>query len=346
MTKVVARLKHEKKGLAITSGNGIIVETPSLSISLDPKRATKCDYTFVSHAHIDHVHIPNGKSKVIASQETSKLAKLRGYDLGETAWEAPGIDLVDAGHILGSRAMLIKDRILYTGDLCTRDRAFLKGCKGIQCDTLIIESTYGRSHYLFPETDDLVSEVNRFISFCFDNCRPVILTGYPLGKAQLLSSLFKHWEPIFVHESIQKMNNCHIDLGVDLKYFEVFNSSDSLKERASSGPWILISPSLGNRSPVLRSLREKYNAALATFSGWAIDSRYRFMMNVDRAFPMSDHCDYKELIEFVRRCSPSKVLTVHGFAAEFAAKLRGLGFDADPLERELDPQSRLTSFAA
>ena len=338
--------RHERDGLAITLGNGISVETPSFSVSLDPKRASRCDYTFVSHAHIDHVHLPTGKSKVVASKETTKLAKLRGYDLGQTREEAPGIELLDAGHILGSRSVLVKDRLLYTGDLSTRDRAFLKGFKGVRCETLIIESTYGRSRYVFPETEDLVSEVNRFISYCFDNCRPVILTGYPLGKAQLISYLFNHWEPIYVNESIHAMNSCHIDLGVDLKCFDKFNSSEKLRERSSSGPWILISPSSGSRSPFLRSLREKYNAALATFSGWAVDSRYRFMMNVDRAFPMSDHCDYQELIDFVRRCAPSKVYTVHGFAAEFAAKLQSLGFDAEPLENEADPQRRLTSFAA
>lgn len=348
MNRAIPKLRHEEDGITISNGNGITINTESFSISLDPKSASKCDYTFVSHAHIDHVHLPNGKSKVITSKETKELARLRGYNLGETRNEAPGIDLIDSGHILGSRAILVKDRVLYTGDLSSRDRAFLKGFKGIKCDTLIIESTYGRKHYAFPNISEIVTEVNHFISFCFDNGRPLILTGYPLGKAQLLSYLFKMWEPIYLLDSIHRMNDCHIKLGIDLKEFELFSSSKTFEEKATRGPWILIAPSSGGRSQFIRSMRDKYNPVIATFSGWAIDSRYRFIMNLDRAFPMSDHCDFKELVEFVRKCDPSKVYTVHGFASEFAAHLRGLGYDAESLGHELggyESQSTLTSFS-
>jgi putative mRNA 3-end processing factor len=339
---------HNGSGISISNGNGITVESDSFSISLDPKSASKCDYTFVSHAHIDHVHVPNGKSKVIASKETKDLAKLRGYNLGEVACEAPDVELIDSGHILGSKAILIKDRVLYTGDLCSRDRAFLKGFKGTSCETLIIESTYGRRHYVFPNTNDIVSEVNRFISYCFDIGRPIILTGYPLGKAQILSYILKDWEPVYEIDSIHKMNQCHIKLGIDLKEFEPFGSSKSFEEKAKRGPWVLIAPSGGGKSFFLRSLREKYNPIIATFSGWALDTRYRSTMNLDKAFPLSDHCDFRELVDFVRKCNPSKVYTVHGFASEFASHLRGLGFDAEPLgheEGEYAPQRTLTSFS-
>ncbi len=340
------RQKLVEEGLSISYGNGITVTTSSFSISLDPRSASSCDYTFVSHAHIDHVHSPNGKSKIIASEETKELAKLRGYELGKVIEGASGIELIDSGHILGSRAVLIKDRVLYTGDLCSRDRAFLKGFRGIKCDTLIVESTYGRGHYRFPTTEQIVSEVNKFISQSFDRCRPVVLTGYALGKAQLLSYLFDMWEPLFAYDSVSKLNRCHIKLGVPLKDIEQFSSSDKFQERAERGPWVLIAPS-GGRSNFIRALKHKFNAVVASFSGWALDTRYRYAMGLDRGFPMSDHCDFSELVDFVKRCNPSKVYTVHGFSEEFAAHLNRMGFDAEPLENPSgeEAQSKLTSFA-
>lgn len=345
MTKAVSSLESKEVGTTISYGNGITVNTPSFSVALDPRSASECNYTFVSHAHIDHVHVPNGKSKVIASKETKELAKMRGYNLGKSDCEVSGMQTIDSGHILGSRAILIEDKILYTGDLSTRDRAFLKGFKGVKCETLIIESTYGRGHYVFPETEVVRSQVNKFISECFDRCRPVVLTGYPLGKAQMISYLFDMWEPVYLHESIYKMNNGHIKLGIELKDFEMLSSGKESEEKLRRGPWILIAPSSGGRSSFVRTMKEKYNAVIATFTGWAIDSRYHSAMSLDRAFPLSDHCDFQELVMFVKNCSPSKVYTVHGFSMEFAAHLRRLGFDAESLEAANEPQRRLTSFA-
>jgi putative mRNA 3-end processing factor len=62
-------------------------------------------------------------------------------------------------------------------------------------------------------------------------------------------------------------------------------------------------------------------------------------MGLDYAFPMSDHCDYSELVEAVRACAPDKVYTFHGFAEEFAQSLKKMGFDAEPVEKKARPAS-------
>jgi putative mRNA 3-end processing factor len=334
-------------GAEISNGNGITIRTQSLSVALDPRVAVSVDYTFVSHAHIDHMHSPRGKSKIIASQETKELAGLRGYNLGSSIESAPGVELFDSGHILGSRAALVKDKIFYTGDLSIRDRGFLLGCKGVKCETLVMESTYGRARYVFPEIESTISQVNRFIGQCFDSCRPVVLTGYPLGKAQLISYLFSSWEPVYLHESVYVMNSSHIDMGVDLKKFSRFDAgNEEFDQKLSRGPWIVIAPTLSNRSTFVKELKQKYNPAIATFTGWAMDSRYRYMTGVDAAFPISDHCDHRDLVELAKYCNPSMIYTVHGFASEFAAHLREMGFNAEPLDGGGEPQERLTSFLA
>ena len=267
--------------ISIVRKNGIQVRTPSFTVALDPRSASSCEYTFVSHAHIDHIHSPNGKSNVICSNETAALAKARGYDLGKTAEQAPGLQLIDAGHILGSRAILIEDSVLYTGDFSKRDRAFLKGMSGVKCETLIMETTYGKPHYVFRDTEKIVGQVSRVIADCFHQCRPVVLCGYPLGKAQLISYLFKNWDPIYVHESVHKMNSAHIDLGVSLRAFEPYYLRPSKEllfgDPLARTPWIMIAPLSSARSGFIKTMKEKYGALVIGFTGWSLDSQYKYL---------------------------------------------------------------------
>ena len=51
-------------------------------------------------------------------------------------------------------------------------------------------------------------------------------------------------------------------------------------------------------------------------------------MRCDAAFPLSDHAGFDDLITFVERVQPRRILTLHGFAREFAQTLRSRGWDA------------------
>jgi putative mRNA 3-end processing factor len=356
------------KKISISLGNGIVVKMPELTIALDPKSNSECKYSFVSHAHLDHVHSPKGVSKVVASKETVSLARARGYDLSRSVEQIPGMELVDAGHILGSRGALIEDRVYYTGDVSTRDRGFLKGFRGVKCEILIMETTYGRSRYVFPDINSLAHEVNKFIAASYDRGLPVLLTGYPLGKAQIISRLFDTWEPVFLHHSVFKMNSEYRALGVNLKEFEEYSQSPDFERVMRRGPWVMIAPSFSRSSAFVSDIVKNYHASVATFTGWAVDlcrtyrsaSEKRQYHDDDEEeegfrrgggrktrveyFPLSDHCDFRELVELVKYCNPSKIYTVHGFAKDFASYLNSIGFDAEPLSIE-DDQMSISMFA-
>jgi len=51
-------------------------------------------------------------------------------------------------------------------------------------------------------------------------------------------------------------------------------------------------------------------------------SECNLSLSSDAVFPLSDHADYDDLIRYVDLVRPKRVLTVHGFAAEFARDLR------------------------
>jgi putative mRNA 3-end processing factor len=316
--------------------SGISVQYKDVSILLDPSRQGNCDFAFVSHAHVDHLHRRGKKKmgKVICSSETTAIASARGYEMAGTLEEHDGFELVDTGHILGSRGLLIgDDEVFYTGDLSLRERAFLKPAKMPRAKTLIIESTFGRPEYVFPALSSVTHLTNKIISKMYDMGIPVILMGYSLGKAQLLTKMFGGWDPLYVHDSVAKMNSVYGELGIELKNAISHSEAEGLGLLSKNRPWIMIAPLMGSRTPFVREMKSKYGAVTIGFTGWAAGSRYKYMSGLDYVMPLSDHCDYPELVEAVKQCRPEKVYTFHGFAAEFARHLRSMGYDAQPVDR-------------
>ena len=80
--------------------------------------------------------------------------------------------------------------------------------------------------------------------------------------------------------------------------------------------------------------RKNSEKRVAMISGWAVDPNAIYRYQVDAAFPLSDHADYTDLLRYVELVQPKRVLTLHGFAAEFARDLRERGYEAWALSAE------------
>ena len=316
--------------------SGIMVQHDGIKILLDPSHPSECPFTFVSHAHVDHLHKrgrKKTKTQVLASKETALIANARGYQITDTAEQYDGFQLVDTGHILGSRGLLMGDNdIYYTGDISIRERAFMKPARVPHARTLIIESTFGRPEYVFPALSEVTHRTNKIISEMYDLGIPIVLMGYTLGKAQLLTKLFGHWDPLYVHESVAKMNSIYSDLGVELKSAVTHKQAEEEGLLSKNRPWIMVAPLMHSRNAFIKEMKDRHGAVTIGFTGWAIGQRYKYMMGLDYIMPLSDHCDYAELVAAVKQCNPDKVYTFHGFAAEFAKSLREMGFDAEPAD--------------
>jgi len=66
----------------------------------------------------------------------------------------------------------------------------------------------------------------------------------------------------------------------------------------------------------------------AVITGWAMDPGAIYRHQCHAAFPLSDHADFPDLLRFVELVQPRRVVTLHGFAREFAQTLRERGWDA------------------
>lgn len=305
-------------GIACGSGDRVL---------LDPSSSGE-GYNFVSHAHADH--LPRGaRGLTLCSPETEALAAGRGRVLGPRADLPDGASLHDAGHVLGSRGLLL-DGDFYTGDICTRDRGFMRGARVPRCKELLTECTFGLPEFVFPPLSETRKSVDELISRLYSRGTPVVLMGYQLGKSQTLADLFGHWDPIYLHDSVLLMHDLHRQLGAPLKE-RVGHSEAERRGLLRKRPWVMISPVLGEDDPFVRSMRS-HGAVTVGFSGWAASRKTGFGRRCDYSFPLSDHCDFPELVRMVVRSGAQKVRTIHGFTEEFAAHLRSQGIDASPMD--------------
>ena len=314
--------------------NGILCDDGTSRVCLDPKKSDFDGINFVSHAHTDHLPSKNGGT-ILSSIETNEIAELRGFKMENHTKSLENFSLIDSGHILGARGLLFDD-IFYTGDICTRDRGFLQGAKIPKCKTLITECTFGLAEFIFPALDEIKKQVNELISELYGKGIPVILMGYQLGKAQTITQLFGHWGPLYLHDSVKEMNTLHQKFGVPLP--DGIGHSEAEKNGLlEKKPWMMVAPMMSSKNKFVQEMKSKYGAVTIGFSGWAQSKKFSFGRRTDYSIPMSDHCDFNELVDMVVQSGAEKVYTIHGFVNEFAEHLRKIGISSQPLvENTLD----------
>ena len=307
-------------------------------------RSAAGDVNVVSHAHADHT-FRSPPETVVCSRETAAIAEARTGTGFEYVEDAPGIDLVPAGHVVGSRAALLdleradgeRRRYCYTGDFSTRDRCYLEGFDpdAVDADALVMETTYGSPAYRFPPQEDLEG---RIADWLLDNDdRPLFLFGYSLGRAQKLQWLAREAtarggdREILVSDSIRDVNRA-IETATDGDLAFPGQPYDSLRGLEDE---LVVLPSNQARADWVESTVEREDALKAGFSGWAVDDSFRYRGNYDVAFPLTDHCDFDELLETVEAIDPDAVYTHHGFDEAFAETLATeRGYRARPLKRD------------
>lgn len=325
---------------SVRLSDGIEIDLATGERVVADARTLNGDINVLSHAHGDHLY-DQPPSDVVCSSLTAALASVR-RDAGEevTSISHPRVELLESGHVAGSTAALIDDSertYIYTGDLSIRDRFFLSGFEPVPADVLVIESTYGKPEYVFPDQEAVERQFVDWLDDTHD--RPVIVFAYPLGRAQEVQLLVDRADRtrLFTTEAIERLNDvieAHLDVSFDGNRY----SSDT-----TLGPGdVLVLPSQTRRFGWVESLIEATDAVTAGLSGWAVDSGFKYQGGYDETFPLSDHCDFSELKEVVKEVDPEIVYTHHGFAEEFATALvSDLGYEAQALMRN---QSTLGEF--
>jgi putative mRNA 3-end processing factor len=283
----------------------------------------------VTHAHSDHARRHRHALLTSATLALSPGRRrphghvLLGYREPHALGEAV-VTLHDAGHMLGSAQVLFEHagaRLLYTGDLKLRRGLGRPETPIPRCDVLVVESTYGRPHFRFPDADSVLEALGIWCRQRLDSGTTPVLLAHALGKAQeVMLALAGYGLRFALEERCIEPARAYEAAGAELPDWV------ALGEEEPAGRVVIAPPSGKER---IRRLR-RYRTALV--SGWAQDASFARLFGADVAFPFSDHCDFLELLDVVERSGARQVYTVHGFTDDLARHLRKRGVRAHSLD--------------
>jgi Cft2 family RNA processing exonuclease len=236
------------------------------------------------------------------------------------------LTLFSAGHVLGSSQLLVESEggaFVYTGDFKLAPSLTAEPPEVKRCDVLLMECTYGRPHYVFPERAEIEGAMIAFARQALEgDCVPVFF-AYSLGKAQeAMAILGNAGLPLTVHGAIATISHVYEESGVALPPYARYDCA-TFDTRS-----VLIWPPGGKALP--KALRDR-PVRTAMLTGWTLDRGAFFRYGTSTGFALSDHADYPALLDYIERAQPKKVLLNHGWR-DFVYRLRSLGIDAEYLE--------------
>ena len=304
------------------------LEANGYKIALD-SRGSGCDCCFVSHAHSDHTSALRGKNKkILASDATLSLTGFDKQTLEEARLAGVKIELLPSGHMLGSRQIRVEhdsEIFTYTGDFKLSESLTAEPARVEQTDILMIEGTFGEPSTKFPERHEVYEQIAKFTKENYEKGNIVLLGGYTLGKAEELVSIVNKYcglTPV-VSEKIGAACDVYSSFGVRL---DAAGIGSEKAEEIMKGNFVAVMPmhQVNFDLAVKLSRAHKRSVYSAVATGWAGSTRFQ----VDAAFPLSDHADFAEIMEYVERASPKKIYCCHGNEDILSRELRKRGFNA------------------
>lgn len=298
-------------------------------ISLDRKEA-ESDIDFISHAHSDHVAAAKNTKNAILSDATADLIKA-AYGIGVDGRQlniTKGLKLLNAGHILGSKQLVVEDggdygRVVYSGDFQVDESRAAEKIEIENADTLILDSTYPQRGIKFDDKNSVETEMFRWTR---EHLKEgiVLFSAYSVGKAQELISIFNEYgiEPV-VSKKISMVNSVYKKHGSDLEYFSAFEGTDH-EDKIRDTFVGITEKNIEKLKPMLEKVHgRRVFSAVAT--GFA--KMYRF--GTDAQFCLSDHADFRQRLEYIDGVSPKYILTYGREAKELANNLSREGYNAE-----------------
>ena len=319
------------------------VYLPRMDLWLDSLR--KRDTSVISHAHSDHIArhrrpVLTRGTRILLDDYLSRSEPVE-LAYGEPLETADyTVSLHPAGHCLGSAQALVIDRrtgerLVYTGDLRTQPSPINEPVEIIPCDTLVIESTYGRPDYVFPPQDEAIATARRVIGQWLERGAAPVILGWRLGKAQeALYHLLAAGFPVACEDGVYAIARRYESAGV--RFPGAYRCFDG---GYREGETLVFPPGRKSRDTIRQSLPAGRTARYLELTGWAAGKGARPWGSGrpgDASLPYSDHADFNDLVAYVRAAQPQRVYTALGFP-DLAAHLRQQGYAATHLGKNATP---------
>lgn len=301
-----------------------------IDLWLDPHRNSAA--AWLSHAHADHARGSHGT--VLCTTDTREIYSLRageitvretrfvGMDYGQSCeWNGARLTSYPAGHIVGAAQLLVEfrgERLVYTGDIKGNPPLCGVTTEPLACDHLIIESTFGLPVFHFIPRDEAIRQILTFAKECLAEGATPAFLGYALGRGQEIAHvLAANGIPTAIHGAIARYLPWYERAGY------AFPDWTPYDRRNLDGRALVVTPSF--RTSLEGAGK---NVRIAYVSGWASMDNARARSGAEALIPYSDHGDFGELLELVRRSGATRVDAVHGYTETFARILCDRGLKA------------------
>ena len=272
----------------------------------------------VTHAHADHLGGLRTSlktcEKVLMTKATRDLIKviegpdaLSGGAVKTLEYGKPikygdeRVTLVYADHIMGAAQVLVEDssgaRVVYTGDFR------LDGTPVLECDTLVVEATYGtpscKRSFNVDVRELLVSMVEKQL-----RDGTVYVFGYH-GKLQEVMQILHNADvsvPFVMPERVFNLSKVCERHGMQLGCLTLSTREEAREMLNGNLPCVAFYH-MNSRGTI------GLGASRISVSGWEFQSACRQIGHKEHVIALSDHSDFDGLIEYVRRSKPERVIT-------------------------------------
>ncbi len=273
---------------------------------------------------------------------------------------------IDAGHIIGAAQVQIitKDKkMVYTGDFKLKETRMHSGAQIPEnVDILIIESTYGgKAQPLRAHVENkFFTDVNKIV----ENNETALIPCFAIGRTQEIIALLsekKFKGGIYLDGMGKKVNDIYYNYASylrdgknfrnSLKKVKTITDKFERKEALQGGNAIICTAGMLEGGPILGYIQEMEKNGIngkifltgfqvpgsnghKMLEGKPITLKGRKTSELKVALPFelyefSAHSDQEELLEYVKKVNPEKVICVHGDNTQsFAELLKQRGFDA------------------
>ena len=279
----------------------------------------------ITHAHSDHAY--PGHKYYLSHRFTKPILERR---LGPNSYETVEwgemrningvkISLHPAGHIIGSSQVRLEyhdDIWVVSGDYKTEDDGLSGAFEPIKCNSFITESTFGLPLYNWKPQAEIFEGIIQWISKNKEQGKNSILLAYSLGKAQRIIKHISHTvQDIYVHGAIWNMHDALLEAGWQLPIVKRVLPDTNPELLRST---VVIAPPGADGSPWLKKFKP-YSVGIC--SGWMQVRGNVRRRNVDAGFALSDHADWKGLLDSIASTGAERVFVTHGFKSALSRYL-------------------------
>ena len=255
----------------------------------------RCEQVLMTKPTCDLIRIIEGPD-ALAGDNVKTLEYGKAMEYGDER-----ITLVKADHIVGAAQVLVEEdnggRVVYTGDFR------IGGTPVLQCDTLVVEATYGdpscRRNFNVDVRELLVSMVERSL-----RDGTVYIFGYH-GKLQEVMEILHSADvsvPFVMPERVFNMSKVCEQHGMRLGCLTPSSQHEAREMLNENLPCVAFYH-MNMRGTI------GLGASRISVSGWEFHKPCRQISKREHVIALSDHSDFDGLIEYVRRSNPNRVIT-------------------------------------